>query len=102
MVFGMVNENNFCQYVRIHVTYLHSKNERHNLLSFAENCSKVETIHTTQFFTLNARTKHIDIRFHYIRELVQDGTISLPIEDMMADILTKPLPKVDLKLFVIH
>lgn len=44
----------------------------------------------------HAQTKHIDIRFHYIRELVQDGTISLqycPMEDMMADILTKPLPK---------
>lgn len=42
------------------------------------------------------QTKHIDFHFHYIRELVQDGTIHLqycPTETMMDDILPKPLPK---------
>lgn len=40
------------------------------------------------------RTKHIDIRFHFIREKVSDGTIQLkylPTADMPADVLTKPL-----------
>ena len=44
----------------------------------------------------HSRTKHIDIRFHYIREAVQDKLITLkycPTENMMADILTKPLTK---------
>ena len=44
----------------------------------------------------HARTKHIDIRFHYVREAVQEGTITLsycPSEEMIADLLTKPLPK---------
>lgn len=40
------------------------------------------------------RTKHIDVRYHYIRELIAHGkaTVSyLPTADMVADILTKPL-----------
>ena len=44
----------------------------------------------------HARTKHIDIRYHYIREAVQNGTINLcfcPSENMIADLLTKPLPR---------
>ncbi len=42
----------------------------------------------------NSRTKHIDIRYHYICECVQNGQIQLqycPTDDMKADILTKPL-----------
>ena len=40
------------------------------------------------------RTKHIDIKFHYVREALEDGIIDLiycPTEQMAADILTKPL-----------
>jgi len=42
------------------------------------------------------RTKHIDIRYHFIRERIQSGEITikyLNTEEMTADILTKPLPK---------
>ena len=42
----------------------------------------------------SARTKHIDVRFHFIRELVRSRTISIvyvPTADQHADILTKPL-----------
>ena len=41
------------------------------------------------------RTKHIDIRYHYIRELIayRKATVTyLATQDMIADILTKPLP----------
>lgn len=44
----------------------------------------------------HARTKHIDIRYHYIREALEDGEIDLcycPTDEMTADLLTKPLPK---------
>ena len=42
------------------------------------------------------RAKHIDIRHHFVREAVQSGTIVLtycPTTEMVADLLTKPLPK---------
>ena len=44
---------------------------------------------------ISARSKHIDIRHHFIRAHVQDGsfsTIWIPTADMPADIFTKPLP----------
>jgi hypothetical protein len=44
----------------------------------------------------HARTKHIDIRHHFIREKVADGTVKMSFvgtEHMGADILTKPLAK---------
>jgi hypothetical protein len=40
------------------------------------------------------RSKHIDIRHHFLRDKVSDNTIDLshvPTEDNLADILTKPL-----------
>jgi hypothetical protein len=50
----------------------------------------------------HGRTKHIDIRYHYIRDLVKDGQISvkyLPTDDMVADTLTKALEKKQFKKF---
>ena len=44
----------------------------------------------------HARTKHIDIRYHFVHEGVQNGAIILkyvPTDEMIADILSKPLPK---------
>ena len=44
---------------------------------------------------ISARSKHIDIRHHFIRDHVQDGSFSttwIPTSDMLADIFTKPLP----------
>ena len=42
----------------------------------------------------HSRTKHIDVRYHYIRELVVEGKTTIdycPTIDITADILTKPL-----------
>ena len=44
----------------------------------------------------HARTKHIDIRFHFVREALQDGAIDIhycPTSEMLADLLTKSLSK---------
>ena len=45
----------------------------------------------------HSRTKHIDVRHHFIREKVESGEIKLeyvPTADQVADIFTKPLPVV--------
>ena len=50
----------------------------------------------------HARTKHIDIRYHFIRFEVQKKTINLiycPTEEMTANILTKALPSIKAKHF---
>ena len=50
----------------------------------------------------HARTKHIDIKFHFIREKIKNCEIKLeycPSEDMIADMLTKPLGRVKYKRF---
>lgn len=41
------------------------------------------------------RSKHIDIRFHFIREKVKEGSVELEhigSKEQVADIFTKPLP----------
>ncbi|MCO5611828.1 hypothetical protein L7F22_066087 [Adiantum nelumboides] len=43
----------------------------------------------------HARTKHIEIQYHYVRELIEDEIIELeycPTLENQADIFTKPLP----------
>ena len=50
----------------------------------------------------HARTKHIDIRYHFIRYVIEDGNIRLtycPTEDMTADIFTKALQSTKAKHF---
>jgi hypothetical protein len=42
----------------------------------------------------HARTKHIDVSAHYIRQLIEDHIVKLeykPTDEMLADCLTKPL-----------
>lgn len=43
----------------------------------------------------HGRTKHIDVRYHFIRELITDGVISIhhcSTDNQLADIFTKALP----------
>ena len=45
----------------------------------------------------HSKTKHIDVCYHFVREALADGQIGLEYcssKDMMADIFTKPLSKV--------
>ena len=49
---------------------------------------------------MHKRSKHIETKFHFIRDKTEDGTISIhcvPTEKMAADIFTKslPVPKVE-------
>ena len=54
------------------------------------------TLHVIGNQTFSARTKHVALRFFYIRELVKEKKISIhyvPTEDNLADIRTKHLNK---------
>lgn len=60
---------------------------------YVDNQSAIRLIHNPEF---HKRTKHIDVKFHYIREKVEDGEINVifvPTEAQLADIFTKALPK---------
>lgn len=46
---------------------------------------------------LHRRTKHIDVRHHFIKDCISSGKIDIkyvPTAQMLADILTKPLGRV--------
>src|SRR5437667_7876310 len=46
--------------------------------------------------THHAKTKHVDVQLHFIRDHVEKGTIKIeycPTEDMLADIMTRGLAK---------
>eukprot|EP00253_Pinus_taeda_P016890 PITA_16890 len=58
---------------------------------FCDNNSAIALSKNSVFYK---RTKHIDTRFHYIRELVNNGEIVLEhcrTQEQVVDILTKPL-----------
>jgi hypothetical protein len=66
---------------------------------FLDNQSAIALSKDHQY---HARTKHIDIQYHFIRWVIENGSIRLiycPTEDMIADTLTKPLLSVKAKHF---
>ena len=59
-------------------------------------CDNQECIALAKNLTLHSCTKHIDVQHHFIREKLENKEICLkyyPTEDMIADVLTKPLGK---------
>ncbi|KAJ8499382.1 hypothetical protein OPV22_009934 [Ensete ventricosum] len=58
-------------------------------------CDNKSTIALAKNPTFHGRTKHIEIRYHFIRDLVADGAITMKYcgtDEQVADILTKSLP----------
>ena len=59
-------------------------------------CDNTSTLHALGNWSFSSRTKHIALRFFFIRELVTEGRISIhyvPTEDNLADIGTKHFNK---------
>eukprot|EP00253_Pinus_taeda_P032482 PITA_32482 len=68
-----------------------SQEQAKETVIFCDNSSAIALLKNSVF---HKRTKHIDTRFHYIRELVSNGEIVLEhcrTQEQVADILTKPL-----------
>ncbi|CAI0547259.1 unnamed protein product [Linum tenue] len=57
-------------------------------------CDNSSAIKLSRNPVLHGRSKHIDVRFHFIRELVKEGVVELEYcrsEEQVADIMTKAL-----------
>ena len=60
------------------------------------SCNNQGAIALAKDNKFHARMKHIDIRYHFICEVVEDGKIQvkyIPTDDNVSDIFTKPLPR---------
>ena len=59
-------------------------------------CDNISAIKVSKNPLIHAKTKHIGINYHFLRELVQDKEVRLEYvntKEQIADIFTKPLPK---------
>jgi transposase InsO family protein len=66
---------------------------------FSDNQAAIALTRDHQY---HSRTKHIDVRYHFIRWVIEKGSLRLiycPTNDMVADTLTKALPSVKVKHF---
>lgn len=69
------------------------------VLLFVDNMSAIELC---QSLRQSHKVKHINMRIHFIREMIEDGFLELyfvSTENNVADVLTKPLPE---KTFISH
>ena len=70
-----------------------------NSILFTDSQSAIQLAKNPEY---HARTKHIDIQYHYVRENILSGFINLkyiPTDQQLADGLTKPL---DYAKFIIY
>ncbi|GKD04343.1 hypothetical protein Tco_1179317 [Tanacetum coccineum] len=66
-----------------------------NLRSVVVNCDNQSAIHLSRNAMFHERTKHINVRYHFIREIVESkeiGVAKIGTEDNAADAFTKVVP----------
>ena len=57
-------------------------------------CDNSSTIKLSKNPIMQGRSKHIDVRFHFLRDLTRDGVVGLVhcgSQDQVADLMTNPL-----------
>ena len=55
-------------------------------------CDSQRDIHLAKNQVYHARTKHIDVRYHFVREIIEEGGVlvqKIKTDDNPADMLTK-------------
>ena len=58
-------------------------------------CDNQSVVHLTNDPMFHERTKHIDIRYHFVCDVISEGNVlvkKISTEANLADMLTKPLP----------
>jgi hypothetical protein len=66
------------------------------------HCDNQSCIKLTENPVFHDRSKHIEMRYHYIRDMIQKKVLSLqyvPTAEQIADIFTKPLPLIKFAYF---
>ena len=74
-------------------------NSCQNVLIYDDNQGAINLAYNPVY---HQRSKHIDIRYHFIRDEIQKGVVDLiyvPTSNNVADIFTKPLSKFKLNSF---
>ena len=69
------------------------------MVLFRDNQAAIALAHDHQY---HAHTKHIDVHYHWIHWVIEQGALHLvycPTDDMVANALTKSLPSVKVKHF---
>ena len=59
-------------------------------------CDNTSAINISKNPVMHAKTKHITIKYHYVRDLVEDKQVKMEYihsKEQIIDIFTKPLPK---------
>ena len=67
-------------------------------------CDNTSAITIANNYVLHSKTKHIEIRYHFIRDHVMNGDVELhfvPTEYQLADFFTKPLEETRFNLLII-
>ena len=92
-----IQEGNFLSQLYADMTNCHRS-------TFILNVDNQGAIALAKNPVFHQRSKHIDIRYHYIRLEIQNKNVELiyvPSSDNVADIFTKPVTKCSLKKFYI-
>jgi hypothetical protein len=80
-----------CQSIWLRNVLQHLRIDQNSTVIFCDNSSSIKLSKNP---IMHGRCKHIDVRFHFLRDLTKEGVIELVFcksKEQLADIMTKPL-----------
>ena len=67
------------------------------------HCDNLSCVKLSENLVFHDKSKHIEIKYHYIRDKVQRGVLKLQYvvtDEQIADVLTNPLARVKFEYFM--